>query len=46
MLSAELAVLLHLDPVRIILLVLLGNVVTLLAFGASQSHLNSHIGTS
>jgi hypothetical protein len=34
MLSAELAVLSHLDPLRIVLLVLLRNIVTLLAFCA------------
>ena len=46
MLLAELAVFVHLNTFRIVLLVLLGNVVALLALGASQSHLNSHIGTS
>ena len=46
MLVAVSAVLHHFDSVGVILLVLLGNIVSLLAFCASQSDFNSHIGTS
>ena len=46
MLSAELAVLLHLKTVRVILLVLHGVVVSLLALRASQSDFYAHNGTS
>jgi len=45
-LSAESAVLLHFETVRIVLLVLHGVVVSLLALGASQSDFNAHNGTS
>ena len=45
-LSAESAVLLHLETVGVILLVLHGVVVSLLALGASQSDFNAHNGTS
>jgi hypothetical protein len=45
-LSAESAVLLHLETVRVVLLVLHGVVVSLLALGASHSDFNAHIGTS
>ena len=41
-LSAELAVLVHLKPVRIVLLVLHGVVISLLAFLTSKCDLNSH----
>ncbi len=40
-LAAEFAVLAHFDSVGVILLVFLGNVVALLALGASQSDFNS-----
>jgi hypothetical protein len=46
MFAAEFAVFHHFDSVGVILLVLLGNIVSLLAFCASQSDFNSHIGTS
>jgi hypothetical protein len=46
MLSAESAILLHLEPVRVVLLVLHGVVVSLLAFGTSESDFNAHYGTS
>jgi hypothetical protein len=46
MLAAEAAVLFHLQPVRVIFLVLFGVVVALLALGAGQNDLHSHIGTS
>ena len=45
-LSAESAVLLHFETVRVILLVLHGVVVSLLALGASQSDFHAHNGTS
>ena len=45
-LSAESAVLLHFETVRVILLVLHGVVVSLLALRASQSDFNAHNGTS
>jgi hypothetical protein len=45
-LSAESAVLLHFEPVRVVLLVLHGVVVSLLAFGTSESNFNAHYGTS
>jgi len=45
-LLAESAILLHLKTVRVILLVLDGVVVSLLAFTASHSDFNAHIGTS
>jgi hypothetical protein len=45
-LSAESAVLLHLEPVRVVLLVLHGVVVSLLAFGTSEGDFNAHYGTS
>jgi len=45
-LSAESAVLLHFETVRVVLLVLHGVVVSLLALGASQSDFNAHYGTS
>ena len=45
-LSAESAVLLHFETVRVVLLVLHGIVVSLLALGASQSDFNAHNGTS
>ena len=45
-LSAESAVLLHLETVGVVLLVLHGVVVSLLALGASQSDFNAHNGTS
>ena len=46
MLLTELAILVHFDSVGIVSLVLLGIVVALLAFCASQSDFYSHIGTS
>jgi hypothetical protein len=42
MLPAELAVLVHLNPFRIVALVLLGHIVATLAFCASQCYLHSH----
>ena len=46
-LAAEAAVLVHFQSVGIVLLVLHGVVVALLAFGTSQSDLDSHlVGTS
>ena len=45
-LSAESAVLLHFETVRVVLLVLHSVVVSLLALGASHSDFNAHIGTS
>ena len=45
-LSAESAVLLHLETVGVVLLVLHGVVVSLLALRASQSDFNAHNGTS
>ena len=45
-LSAESAVLLHFETVRVILLVFHGVVVSLLALGASQSDFHAHNGTS
>jgi hypothetical protein len=45
-LSAESAVLLHFEPVGVVLLVLHGVVVPLLAFGTSESDFNAHYGTS
>jgi hypothetical protein len=45
-LSAESAVLLHLETIGVILLVLHGVVVSLLALRASQSDFNAHNGTS
>ena len=45
-LSAESAVLLHLETIGVILLVLHGVVVSLLALGASQSDIHAHDGTS
>jgi len=45
-LSAEPAVFVHFQPVRIVLFVFLRVVVSLLAFGASQGDFNSHTGTS
>ena len=45
-LSAESAVLLHLETIGVILLVLHGVVVSLLALGASQSDFHAHNGTS
>lgn len=44
--SAESAVLLHLETVRVVLLVLHGIVVSLLALRASQSDFHAHNGTS
>lgn len=41
-LTAETAILAELEPVRVVLLVLEGIVVSLLAFGASQGDLNAH----
>ena len=41
-LAAPLAVFLHLDAIRIILLVLFGRVVTALALGARQSDQRTH----
>jgi hypothetical protein len=46
MLFAELAVLVHFDPVRVILFVLLCVVIALFALRAGECDLNSHIGTS
>lgn len=46
MLPAETAVLVHLQPVRCVLLVFNSVVVALLAFHASKSNLYSHDGTS
>lgn len=47
MLSAKLAVLLHLKPVGIIFLVFLGAIVAALAFHTSKCNFNSHyFGTS
>ena len=43
MLLAELAVFLNLQTIRIILLVLVGLVVSLLAFGAGQSNQSTHL---
>ena len=43
---AESAVLLHLETVRVVLLVLDGVVVSLFAFIATQRDLNAHNGTS
>jgi hypothetical protein len=40
---AVLAVLFELDAIRVVLLVLLGDVVALLAFGASQGYVYSHL---
>ncbi len=45
-LVTEFAMLHHFDPVRVILLVLLRNIVAMLALGAGQCNLYSHIGTS
>ena len=45
-LSAESAVLLHLETIGVILLVLHGVVVSPLALRASHSDFNAHIGTS
>ena len=45
-LAAELAVLVHFDSVRVILLVFLGVVIALLALSACQCNFNSHFGTS
>ena len=45
-LSAESAVLLHFETIRVILLVFHGVVVSLLALRASQSDFNAHNGTS
>ena len=45
-LSAESAVLLHFETIRVIFLVFHGVVVSLLALGASQSDFNAHNGTS
>jgi hypothetical protein len=45
-LSAESAILAHLQTIGVILLVLHGVVVSLLALRASQSDLNAHNGTS
>lgn len=45
-LPAESAILLHLETVRVILLILHGIVVSLLALRASQSDFNAHNGTS
>ena len=45
-LSAEPAILVHFEPVWVILLVFHCVVVALLAFSASQSNFNSHNGTS
>lgn len=42
MLSAELAVLVHFEPVGIVLLVLFGIVIALFAFRAGQCYLYSH----
>ena len=46
MLSAEPAILLHFQAVRVVLLVLHGVVVSLLALRASQSDFHAHNGTS
>ena len=46
MLFAEAAILVHLQAIRIVLLVFHRVVVALLAFRASQSDLHSHNGTS
>ena len=43
MLLAELAVFLNLQTIRIILLVLVGLVISLLAFGAGQSNQSTHL---
>ena len=45
-LAAESAVLVHFDPVGVILLVFLGVVIALLAFCAGECNFNSHFGTS
>ena len=45
-LAAEAAVLVHFQPVRIVLLVFHGVVVALLALGAGQGDFDSHNGTS
>ena len=45
-LLAESAILLHLETIRVVLLVLHRVVVSLLALGASQSDFNAHNGTS
>ena len=45
-LTAEAAVLVHFQSVRIVLLVLHGVVVALLALGAGQGNFDSHFGTS
>jgi len=41
--AAKTAILVHFEPVRVILLVLCSVVVALLAFSTSQSNLNSHL---
>ena len=46
MLSAETAILVHFQSVGVILLVLLGVVVSLLAFTANHSDFDSQFGTS
>ena len=46
MLSAELTVLVHFEPVGVVFLIFLGIVVALLALRTSQCYLYSHIGTS
>ena len=43
---AETTILVHFEPVRIVLLVLHGVVVALFALCAGQSNFDSHIGTS
>ncbi len=45
-LTAETAVFIEFESVRVVLLVLLCVIITLFAFAASKSDLNSHIGTS
>ena len=42
MFPAELAVFVHLNPVRIVPLILLGHIVAALAFCASQCYFHSH----
>jgi hypothetical protein len=44
--AAELAVFIHLKPVRVILFVFLGVIVALLAFCASECDFHSHFKTA
>jgi hypothetical protein len=46
MFLAESAILLHFKPIGVVLFVLHGVVVSLLAFGTSESDFNAHYGTS